>query len=254
MVRLQDLGNRIRENLEHFGTRKTVYDVVMRSFNRLIFFKIFRAMWLERVDPDYLAIEPPFEWRLLETSQLEEFANNPEYDITEEFLENAIEKGDECYGIVVGPVLASYGWYSHQPTETSDDLTLSFNSEYVYMYKGFTHPQYRGQRLHAIGMNLALREYLNRGFKGLVSYVESTNFSSLKSVYRLGYRDIGCIAVWKLFGRSVIVAGRGCRKFGLCFHPTKPRTQIEMPSDSFETADASSRRSGISDWPTEVGV
>jgi hypothetical protein len=107
------------------------------------------------------------------------------------------------------------------------------------MYKGFTHPQYRGQRLHAVGMNLALREYLNRGYRGLVSYVESNNFSSLKSVYRLGYRDIGSIAVWKAFGRPVMVRSRECRKFGLCFQPTKPSAQLETFSDSFETVGVS---------------
>jgi hypothetical protein len=238
-VNLHNLVNRIRKNLVHFGIRKTIYDIFLRSVNRVVFFKVFHAMWLERVDPEFLTLESPFEWRLLETSQLEEFANNPEYDIKEEFLGSASEKGDECYGVLDGQVLASYGWYSRQPTETSDDLTLSFNSQYVYMYKGFTHPQYRGQRLHAIGMNLALREYLNRGTKGLISYVESNNFSSLKSVYRLGYRDIGCIAVWKLFGRLIIIYSRGCRKYGLCFQPTNPPAQLEMPSDSLETAGVS---------------
>ena len=79
-------------------------------------------------------------------------------------------------------------------------MTLHFSPEYVYMYKGFTHPNYRGQRLHAIGMNLALQEYLDRGYRGLVSYIESNNFSSLKSAYRVGYRDFGRVAVWKIFG------------------------------------------------------
>lgn len=41
-------------------------------------------------------------------------------------------------------------------------------------------------RLHGVGMSMALRHYLARGFKGLVSYVESTNFASLKSCSRMG--------------------------------------------------------------------
>jgi hypothetical protein len=238
-VSLQKLNDRIRKNLEHFGIRETIYDVFLRGINCVVFFKVFKAMSLERVDPEYLIIEPPFEWRQLDRMELEEFAHRPEYDMPQEFLDSAIEKGDECFGVVVDDVLASYGWYSRQPTETSDDLIVSFNSAYVYMYKGFTHPQYRGQRLHAIGMNLALREYLNRGCRGLVSYVESNNFSSLKSVYRLGYRGIGSIAAWKVFGQTLVVASRKCRDFGFCFVPAKATLQTEaLSSDSPEPVEA----------------
>ena len=236
-MNLNNARNRIRENLEHFGVRKSIYDIFVRSINRVVFFKVFNVMRLEQVDPEYLSIEPPLEWRLLDRSQLKDFSQNPECDITPEFLDAAVAKGDECYGVFEGGQLASYGWYSNQPTDTSDDLTLFFNSDYIYMYKGFTHPRYRGQRLHAIGMNLALRKYRKLGYKGLVSYAESNNFSSLKSAYRLGFRDIGRIAVWKFFGRPIIVAGHGCRKFGLFFEASKPTAPIEMPSCSLETAD-----------------
>ncbi len=237
-MNLQKTAGRVRKTLEQFGVRKTAYDVLLRTINRVAFFKVYRAMVLEEVDQEYLTLEPPMEWRLLDASQLRDFANDPQCDITKAFLDSAIEKGDECLAIFDGQLLASYGWYSRQPTETSDDLTLFFNSEYVYMYKGFTHPEYRGKRLHAIGMNLALREYLSRGYKGLVSYVESNNFSSLKSVYRLGYQDIGLIAAWKLLGRPTIVASRGCRKFDLCFRPTEPRAEIAVPAELLETAAA----------------
>jgi hypothetical protein len=237
-VSLQKLANRIRLNLEHFSTRETAYDVFLRSINRVVFLKVFKAISLEGFNPEHVIIEPPFEWRQLDRMQLQEFASSAEYDMPQEFLDSAIAKGDECYGVVVGEVLASYGWYSRQPTETSDDLMVSVNSDYVYMYKGFTHPRYRGQRLHAIGMSLALREYLNLGYKGLVSYVESNNFSSLKSVYRLGYRDIGTIAACKIFGRTIIVASRKCRDFGFCFAPVRASSQAEaLSSEAPETVD-----------------
>src|SRR5262249_50981302 len=93
------------------------------------------------------------------------------------------------------------------------DLKLHFNPEYIYMYKGFTHDNYRGQRLHAIGMNLALREYLNRGYRGLVSYVESNNFASLKSVYRMGYKDFGTVYILKMLGEKLIYSSPGCKKY-----------------------------------------
>jgi L-amino acid N-acyltransferase YncA len=84
----------------------------------------------------------------------------------------------------------------------------------VYMYKGFTDDNYRGQRLHAIGMTRALRYYLATGHRGIVSYVESTNFDSLKSCFRMGYEAFGTVYLLKLFGRWFSVSSPGCRRFG----------------------------------------
>ena len=85
------------------------------------------------------------------------------------------------------------------------------------MYKGYTAARHRGHRLHAIGMVRALQHYLTLGYEGLVSYVESNNFSSLRSVYRMGYFDFGTIQVVRLFGRYITRASAGCRDwdFGL---------------------------------------
>jgi hypothetical protein len=130
------------------------------------------------------------------------------------FLEEAMGKGDECFAILDGGALASYGWYSDKSTKVSDELELHFSSQYVYMYNGFTHPKYRGQRLHAIGMTMALNHYLGKGYKGIVSWVEANNFSSLRSCYRMGYKDFGDIHILKLFRKYRIKCSDGCQKYG----------------------------------------
>jgi len=142
--------------------------------------------------------------------------NRPEYEITDEFLRAAFAKGDECYGFLDGSVLASYGWYANTPTAIDiPALKLHFDPRYIYMYKGYTHVKYRGQRLHAIAMGRALEAYKGKGFRGLLSYVEWNNFSSLKSCYRLGYSDIGNIYLFQLFGRYRTHADRSCLRYGL---------------------------------------
>jgi hypothetical protein len=82
------------------------------------------------------------------------------------------------------------------------------------MYKGFTGRDYRGQRLHAIGMTRALQHYLDGGYGGIVSYVESTNFDSLKSCARMGYRVFGSIYAVELLGRWFAFSSPGCARFG----------------------------------------
>src|SRR5213594_2643078 len=89
-----------------------------------------------------------------------------------DFLDDALPKGDECYGFVHGGELAAYGWYARSATSADPGLVLHFAPGYVYIYKGFTHDLHRGKRLHAIGMTRALQHYRSRGLKGMVSYVE----------------------------------------------------------------------------------
>jgi hypothetical protein len=92
-------------------------------------------------------------------------------------------------------------------------LILHFDDRYIYMYKGFTHVEHRGQRLHAIGMTRALEAYLARGYKGIVSYVEWNNFASLRSCYRMGYTGFGSIIVARILGRYIIHASSGCKPY-----------------------------------------
>src|SRR5262249_10874862 len=137
--------------------------------------------------------------RKLEPAELLAFAEAGKYQLTADFVRQVSAKGDECYAMLDGDILAAYGWYSRNRTVLdNEDLMLRFDSSYIYMYKGFTLDRYRGQRLHAIGMTRALAEYKTQGFCGLVSYVESNNFDSLKSCYRMGYRNCGRIHILRV--------------------------------------------------------
>jgi hypothetical protein len=213
-MKLTKIRDFLRRDVKHFGVGKTIYDLSFRTINRCVYFKVLRAMKIESVHADYLDSDSQFRWQFFDEKQLCEFSETPEYYITEDNLRAFREKGDQCYGAMDGDRLTCYGWYSNKPTEAVDGLTLHFNSDYVYMYRGYTHPDYRGKRLHAIGMNRALREFLGRGSKGLVSYVESNNFGSLQSVYRMGYQDFGSVVVLKIRNHPFIHASRGCRQQG----------------------------------------
>lgn len=123
-------------------------------------------------------------------------------------------------------MLTSYGWYSTRPTEAGPGLVLHFDPAYAYMYKGFTLPRFRGHRLHAIGMASALEAYTREGSKGLVSYVESSNFASLRSCVRMGYQTFGHVVFVKTKNGCVSrVMGR-CKEYG--FH-------VEVAASSMHT-------------------
>lgn len=134
---------------------------------------------------------------------------------------NAFREGDECYAFIDTQAgrIASYGWYSHKPTVFAQRFNLHFDDSWVYMYGGFTRPEYRGQRLHALGMAAAAKHYAAAGYRGIISCVEIGNTDSLRSVYRLGYRDFGMVHVVPFFGSSLVFRTRGCKKYGFTVRP-----------------------------------
>lgn len=213
-MNLSVIQNVIRRDITNVGVAKTIYDIWYKGVNHLVYFRSLKCLVITKPDPNYLAGNSNYTYRFLTKDELCTFAGDPANDLELEGLQCAFQKGDKCFGILDGERLASYGWYSNRPTVSSENLHLHFNDQYIYMYQGYTHDDYRGQRLHAIGMTMALQEFLQRGFKGIVSCVDAANFSSLKSVYRMGYKDFGKLYTLKILGRSFNYRSRGCKAYG----------------------------------------
>jgi len=209
-----------RRDMENFGFSKSIYNFTIKAINRFIFFKPLNCVYIDNADPRYMGDEK-YQYGFLDSDTLMNLAKNKDNGLPLDFVREALEKGDECYGIMDGKSLTSFGWYSNKPTfvtfgpaeNEKESLWLQFAADYIYMYNGYTHKNYRGQRLHAIGMTRALKDYLDRGFKGLVSYVESNNFASLNSCYRMGYKDLGKIYILKIFGKHFIYHSKSCRQY-----------------------------------------
>ena len=215
---IQAVRDLISRELRDYGVWRTIYDFSYRAGNLVVPFAIWHGVVVEQPQPEFLRLPEGIQGRLLGADAMSAYAG-AENNLDEQFLQQAREKGDLCMALFSGGTLASYGWYSNQPTDISSELRLCFKSNYVYMYKGFTLKQFRGQRLHAIGMTLALQEYLRRGFFGMVGIVEARNFDSRKSGYRMGYHDFGKVYVLKAFGRHSLHHTKGCREFELSLQP-----------------------------------
>lgn len=200
--------------VQRHGLANTLHFLLVKLVNHVVPFKILRGVHVAKADAAFLDYPPAYTPSFLSPGELKSFADEPRSEMSRAFVEDALRHGDECYAICDGEKLAAYGWYSTRPTPIDpSDLTLHFADGYVYMYKGFTDRDYRGQRLHAIGMTRALQHYLDSGYQGIVSYVESTNFDSLKSCFRMGYHVFGSVYVLQLFGRYFMFASPGCDRF-----------------------------------------
>jgi hypothetical protein len=206
--------DKVRRKLRRHGFAATLHAYGMRAANSALLFKILRGVYVEQPNPAFLKCPPGFTATFAPQEVLRDLARNPDNELSLKFVDQALAREDQCFAICDGGVPAAYGWYSFKPAPIGlPGLMLHFDPRYVYMYKGFTHPRYRGQRLHAVGVTLALRHYLSRGFQGLVSYVESTNVDSLKSCARAGYRRFGSVFLLKAFDQTVALSSPGCDRF-----------------------------------------
>lgn len=205
-----------RDALRQYGLRRTLYEAAYHAANKVTDLTIWNAVvvTMETVDRRFLKDPKRAHGRFYEAQELKLLARTPGSDLDPAFIDAAMAQGDRCFAFVEHGVLAAYGWYARRPTEAAPGLVLHFDPSRVYMYKGFTHPDFRGQRLHAIGMASALDAYTREGAAGVVSIIDSANFASIKSCERMGYRTFGRILIWKRGGTVVTRASPGCARYG----------------------------------------
>ena len=149
--------------------------------------------------------------RTIERAELERFAGDPAHEISERFLESFRPEQDLCVGGFVAGELACYGFFSAAPTNIDEQLRFHFPERWIYVYKGFTQPKFRGQRFRAhvlLGGIPALEEWLGpvEAPIGLVTLVLSDNRASLKALARIGFRYQGHFPVLRLRARAYPLA------------------------------------------------
>jgi hypothetical protein len=214
--RVRALVDRTSQISNSFGRRAAFHDLQHRLVNRIASTTVLRGMTAVTQDVEPAMFDAgDLTARFATQAELLAVAAHPELgaEAPPAFVREAMARGDRCFALFDRDALVSFGWYSMHPTRLDDEMMLHFDPSWVYMYKGYTLHAYRGRRLHGIGMSLALRAYTEEGARGLISYVNSTNFQSLRSTERMGYRPFGDIYLMKLFGRTRAWATPGCAPY-----------------------------------------
>ena len=135
-MNLDKVVERLKDHHRRYGLAATIHDVECRLLNTFVHFEILKGMVVrlsDVTDPEMFEA-PGFEGRFVESAALEPFARAGTHDLDLEFLNDAVRRGDRCYGIFAGEALASYGWYSQRPTAIDEHFVLHFDPAYTYMY------------------------------------------------------------------------------------------------------------------------
>src|SRR5207245_9147412 len=96
---------RLRNNARDFGVVKALYDAAYRSLNYLVGYMNLTALEVTCA----AAVPAPaaeYRGRFLNKDSLLPFTKDPEYQMTEQFLDDAFATGNECYAITAGDILA----------------------------------------------------------------------------------------------------------------------------------------------------
>jgi hypothetical protein len=209
------LLQRLRKYAAHHGLASTLFHLAYRLTNSAVMLMIFRVVVLAKGDMnwDLIASGAGDGWTFLTCEDLRRYsASDPSLDLDDTFLTEALARGDRCHAFIQDGILGAYAWFASGPTPIQDSLTAVFSPGWIYMYKAFTAPGFRGRRLYGTGVARAMQTFLaQQNFKGLVSCVQSHNRASQRGLRHIGFRTIGRVFV--LGGRrpSLSYASPGCR-------------------------------------------
>jgi hypothetical protein len=205
---------------ERYGTTGAIYKFLDVVLHKAFKTSVHAVVWLDLKSlAELTPPDPQFTFRFLTDDEVETYAKDPTYYI-DAALADAVRSGRElCFAALAGDRLAAFGCYTvgYVKPEQAAGAAMSFPSDVVYMSYGFTHPDFRGARLHGLVMGLALHELANYGITKLVSIVAWTNWASLKSCYRLGYVNLGNMITIGGLKRAVGVYPRAAKRLGVRF-------------------------------------
>jgi len=184
----------VLEYARHLGLRRTLYRSAYVMANQVVAVSIFNCLQLrpEDVNTALLASGGRYERRFLGPGEIRRFAGalGPS---GKRVAHEALARGDACYAVLDGGRLASFSCYSPHPTPILNDLMVGFDPPRWYMYGAWTPVSHRGRRLHGLGVIGASLELFERGVPALVGVYERTNYRSMVSAQRMGWKPCGTL-------------------------------------------------------------
>jgi len=187
-------GADILEYAHRLGWRRACFRGAYVAANQVMHLSVFDCFELGRADvPAALTrTDGNYEGRFLAPGEQMRFARQLDAEFAT-VVRDAMARGDAAYVILDDERLANIGLYAALPTPVLDDLIVHFDAPSRYMYRGYTQREYRGRRLHALGILRAAQELFDRQVPALVTVCERTNYPATISVLRMGWRRRGTV-------------------------------------------------------------
>ena len=185
--------------------------------------EVYECLTLDRQSACRLGLPAPAapsgtQIRAIERTELDRLSAVPQYSISRRFLVGIAARADRGFGAFVDGELASYAFFAPQsPTAIDESLRFEFAAGWTYVYKCFTLPRWRGQRLLPLVLASAMAELTDSGARstrGFVTLVVRGNQASRKSLERCGFEPRLDFPVWRVLSRPCHIGAGEERRNG----------------------------------------
>lgn len=203
----------VQQVFSRHGALAAAKYTVCRSLQRFMILDITHFMLQDVRAMPKVPHRDDVDCRFLSADEVREFAQDPRCDLPAETADRIAGGHDFCFAGIVDGQLACYCWLALHSIEAANNrstdnplsgIAISFPDQFAFRYKGYTHPDFRGQRLYQLMATRAGEAMRHRGIDYVLSSAEVVNFSALKSSYRSGFQYCGRLAVVVIGGKRFV--------------------------------------------------
>jgi len=206
-----------KELIKHYGFKKLLIIFIYAVINKIMYLESLHIIALER---DRIKKPKPRDQRKLtfryaSEEDLADMFKDPDYKMSDAKME-AFKDGDQCLLSFVDDELAGYTWVHLKGRPLLfPGLKLQTPLDYCYNYAALTLPKFRGLGLQGIRHYHLLNNPEWRDKVGLIGYVVSTNWDSIKGQSKSGYHSIGRIWLFGTKKRYMVFISNSLKKMGV---------------------------------------
>jgi GNAT superfamily N-acetyltransferase len=181
--------------------RKRIFRALVRPLVDRQVYECLTLNWPATVRPSSGEPAAGVEVKELQHAELARLRSISALEVSEKFVRSLAPRPDRCFGAFVGDALVSYVFFAPaSPTAIDEHLRFQFPRGWIYVYKAFTLPAWRGKRLLPHLLIEAMSHLQQRQF---VTLVVSENRNSRKAFEHCGFQLIERFPVWRVMSRPV---------------------------------------------------
>lgn len=203
--------DRFRESIRRWRIFRTLWLYMMRWLQPWLVLCRIHSRTL-RKESSASSLAGNITVRLAVRAELIRAAETISDQLSEDFIDSAISRGDLCVAAFDESTIVSFAWISFSTAPLGDGLWIGFEKPYRYGYNSYTRPEYRGRWLQSHVILFADQICIDRGYTHAITYVETHNYPAIRSGQRRNSRLVGFAGYIKLFGKVFPFRTRGAKK------------------------------------------
>jgi len=193
-----------------------------------------------------------FTFRMLTSDDIVRYGEDSATDLDARMASRVDSGIDYCFGAFDQSELAGYCWVARQNIEPKHNqadhpktgTALSFGKDTGYVYKAFTRPEWRGQKVFPRVLGFASCELNRLGIRRLISTTDWMNHSAIRAFERSGFEIVGKVWSFARLSSARLVSAKAA-SLGIQFGSAAKFTPREEQAETAVHAtgeDRSSRR------------